>query len=61
MSLLYYEKAPVMPSEALDEKFYSLGGFVYDNRIYKLDNQHFTCITMKNLTYKLENQQSTED
>ena len=28
---MYYEFAPVPPSEALIERFYSIAGFVWDN------------------------------
>ena len=51
---MYYEKATILPSEALVERFYSLAGFVYDNRRYNLDGRNVTCVTMKHLMWKLE-------
>ena len=51
---MYYEKATILPSEALVERFYSLAGFVYDNRRYNLDDRNVTCVTMKHLMWKLE-------
>ena len=34
LSLMYYEFSPVAPSEALIEQFYSIAGFVWNNRRY---------------------------
>ena len=41
---MYYEKATILPSEALVERFYSLARFVYDNRRYNLDDRNITCV-----------------
>ena len=54
MALMYYEKATILPSEALVERFYSLAGFIYDNRRYNLDDQNVTCITLKHLMHELQ-------
>ena len=51
---MYYEKATILPSEALVERFYSLAGFVYDNRRYNLDDRNVACVTMKHHMWKLE-------
>ena len=50
----YYTHAGVVPSEALIERFYSIAGFVWNNRRYRynLDTKNVSTITMKHLLYK---------
>ena len=50
---MYYEFAPIAPSEALAERFYSIAGFVWDNRRYNLDSRNVSCVTMKHLLWKI--------
>ena len=50
---MYDEFAPVAPSEALVERFYSIAGFVWDNRRYNLDSRNVSCVTMKHLLWKI--------
>ena len=51
---MYYEFATVPPSEALIEQFYSIAGFVWDNRRYNLDSRNVSCVTMKHLLWKVK-------
>ena len=50
---MYYEFAPFAPSEALVELFYSMTGFVWNNRRYNLDSRNISCVTMKYLLWKI--------
>ena len=52
-TVMYYTHAPIVPSEALVERFYSIAGFVWNNRRYNLNTKNVSAITMKHLLYKL--------
>ena len=58
---MYYEFAPVAPSEALIERFYSIAGFVWDNRRYNLDSRSVGCVTMKHLLWKVSQEFGSAD
>ena len=53
LAFIYYKVAPVTPSEALVERFYSITGFIWDNRRYNLNSHNVLCVTMKHLIWKV--------
>ena len=58
---MYYEFAPVAPSKALVERFYSIAGFVWNNRRYDLDSRNVSCTTMKHLMWKVSEEYDDDD
>ena len=58
---MYYEFAPVAPSEALIEQFYSIAGFVWNNRRYNMDSRNVSCVTMKHLLWKVQQKYTDSD
>ena len=55
------EFGPVAPSEALVERFYSIAGFVWNNRRYNLDTRHVSCVAMKHLLWKIYQGEKDDD
>ena len=51
---MYYEFAPIAASEALVERFYSIAGFVWDNRGYNLNSRNVT-VMCDHETFIVEN------
>ena len=51
---MYYEFAPVAPAQALIKHFYSIAGFVWNNRRYNMDSRNVSCVTMKHLWWKVQ-------
>ena len=51
---MYYEFAPVAPAEALIEQFYSIAGFVWNNRRYTVQYGFSQCILCDNEALVME-------
>ena len=58
---MYYEFAPVAPDEALIEQFYSIAGFVWNNRRYNMDSRNVSCVTIKHLLRKVQQKYTDSD
>ena len=49
------------PAEALIEQFYSIAGFVWNNRRYNMDSRNVSCVTMKHLLWKVQQKYTDSD
>ena len=58
---MYYEFAPVALAQALIKHFYSIAGFVWNNRRYNMDSRNVSCVTMKHLLWKVQQKYDDSD